>query len=215
MITSPAPWDARLARRLVQPLVGSAVTPNHLTTLRLAVGLAGAACFTRGTYGACNAGAVLICLSNFLDHADGEFARISGRSSRGGHVYDLVSDAIVTVSLFVALGIGVGVQRQMAASLMPVLLGALAGGAIALIFLLRLQIEERKGKAAIQQAAMAGFETEDVLYSLPLFTLLNATAPMLLVAAVCSPLFAIWVVFDYRRKMRSPGLSQRPQTDSG
>jgi phosphatidylglycerophosphate synthase len=219
--SSPAPWDARLARRLVQPLVGSAVTPNQLTTLRLVVGLAGAACFTRGTYGACNLGAVLICLSNFLDHADGELARLTGRSSRGGHVYDLVSDAVVTISLFVSVGIGIGAQRQIGGVLTPVFLGALAGAAIALIFFLRLRIEEHIGKAGTQQATLAGFETEDALYTLPLLTLFGATVPLLLVAAVLAPLFAIWVVIDYRRKMRIPVSQPRerqerqPQTDPG
>src|SRR5258708_24401248 len=32
-------WSHRLARILVRPLVGSGVTPNDLTTLRLATGL--------------------------------------------------------------------------------------------------------------------------------------------------------------------------------
>ena len=41
------PWDARLARRLVAPLIETRVTPNHLTTLRLGVGLAAAAALTR------------------------------------------------------------------------------------------------------------------------------------------------------------------------
>jgi phosphatidylglycerophosphate synthase len=215
-VHSSAPWDARLARRLVQPLVGTAVTPNQLTTLRLAVGLAGAMCFTRGTYGACNLGAVLICLSNFLDHADGELARLSARSSRSGHLYDLVSDSIVTISLFVSVGIGISAQRQLTGLLLtPVYLGAIAGGAIALIFFLRLRIEEHMGKAGTQQATMAGFETEDALYTLPILTLLGATVPMLLVAAVCSPLFALWVMFDYRRKMRVRPLQSRPQTDPG
>ena len=58
-LTSPVapaqrPWDARLARRLVAPLRDSWITPNHLTTVRLAVGLVGAAAFTPGTYGWAN-----------------------------------------------------------------------------------------------------------------------------------------------------------------
>ena len=73
------PWDARLARRLVTPLKDSRATPNHLTTVRLAVGLAAAAAFLPGTYGWTNIGALLMVLSNFLDHTDGELARISGR----------------------------------------------------------------------------------------------------------------------------------------
>src|ERR1700728_3573526 len=91
------PWDARLARRLVAPLHGSWVTPNHLTTVRLAVGLAAAAAFLPGSYGWSNVAALLLILSNFLDHTDGELARVSGKSSRAGHLYDLASDAVVTV----------------------------------------------------------------------------------------------------------------------
>ena len=48
---NPRPWDARLAHWTVTPLVHSWVTPNHLTTLRLGVGLAAAMAFTPGTYG--------------------------------------------------------------------------------------------------------------------------------------------------------------------
>src|SRR3984885_14008381 len=104
------PWDARLARRLVTPLKNSRVTPNHLTTVRLAVGLAAAAAFLPGTYGWTNIGALLLVLSNFLDHTDGELARISGKSSRVGHIYDLASDAVVTILLFLAIGIAVGTR---------------------------------------------------------------------------------------------------------
>ncbi len=92
------PWDARLARLLVFPLKDTRITPNHLTTVRLAAGLAAAAAFLPGTYGWSNIAALLLILSNFLDHTDGELARISGKSSRIGHVYDLASDAAVTIA---------------------------------------------------------------------------------------------------------------------
>lgn len=95
----PRTWDARLARSLVRPLVDTAVTPNHLTTLRLLIGLAGALCLAQGGFGWINAGALLIVLSNFVDHTDGELARISGKSSKIGHFYDLAADALVTVTV--------------------------------------------------------------------------------------------------------------------
>jgi len=44
----PRPWDARAARWLVTPLVPTRVTPNHLTTLRLLIGVAGAFYLARG-----------------------------------------------------------------------------------------------------------------------------------------------------------------------
>src|ERR1700726_1292010 len=110
------PWDARLARRLVAPLIHSWVSPNHLTTLRLGVGLAAAAAFTPGTYGWANLAALLLVLSNFLDHTDGELARISGKGSRLGHYYDLASDALITVCLFIAIGVGVNATGGEAAA---------------------------------------------------------------------------------------------------
>jgi archaetidylinositol phosphate synthase len=196
------PWDARLARRVVAPLVDSWVTPNYLTTLRLAVGLAAAAAFVPGRYGWSNVAALLLVLSNFLDHTDGELARMSGKTSRMGHLYDLASDAVVTILLFIAIGVGMAGKPGVESALSPILLGMVAGTAIALIFFLRMRIEELHGKRATRQASLAGFETEDVLYLLPLATLSNALAPMLLVASVCAPLYAIWVVIDYQRAVR-------------
>lgn len=193
------PWDVRLARWLVTPLAGSRVTPNHLTTVRLAFGLAGAVAFTRGTYGWSNIAALLAILSNFLDHTDGELARLSGKTSRVGHVYDLASDAAVTILLFVAMGAGIGMSSDNPLGVPPPVLGAVAGAAIALIFYLRMRVEEMAGKAATRQASLGGFETEDVLYLLPVLTLCNGIMPFLIAASIGAPLFAVWVVIDYRR----------------
>jgi archaetidylinositol phosphate synthase len=200
------PWDARLARRLVMPLKDSWVTPNHLTTVRLVVGLAAAAAFLPGSYGWSNLAALLLILSNFLDHTDGELARISGKSSRIGHVYDLASDAVVTIALFIAIGVGMSDKPGNVSQFAPLSLGVIAGCAIALIFYLRMRIEDMVGKQANSQASVGGFETEDVLYLLPLATLSNAVMPLLLAAALCAPLFALWVVIDYFRVLRrGPG----------
>lgn len=193
------PWDARLARRLVTPLKDTWITPNHLTTFRLGVGLAAAAAFLPGTYGWSNLAALLLILSNFLDHTDGELARISGKTSRIGHLYDLTSDAAVTVLLFLAMGVGIG-GPELTPEL-PSAMGLVAGCSIALIFYLRMRIEDMLGKVANRQASLGGFETEDVLYLLPLITLSNGVVPFLTAAALCSPLFAVWVVFDYRRAL--------------
>jgi archaetidylinositol phosphate synthase len=182
-------WDARLARRVVAPLKDTWVTPNQLTTVRLLVGLGAAAAFTPGRFLWSNIAALLMVLSNFLDHTDGELARMSGKTSRFGHLYDLASDAVVTIFVFIAAGIGVGMAG----------LGLLSGTAIALIFYLRLRIEEKLGKAGTQQASFGGFETEDVLYLAPLVTLCNGMPTFLLAAAVCAPLYAIWVTIEYRR----------------
>ncbi|MEN7530131.1 MULTISPECIES: CDP-alcohol phosphatidyltransferase family protein [unclassified Cupriavidus] len=205
----PATWDARLARHLVRPLKNTRVTPNHLTTLRLLIGVAGVACIAQGGYAWTNWGALLVVLSNFVDHTDGELARISGKGSKLGHFYDLAADALVTVLLFVSFGLAVANTTAEAAGALgpsfgPVLRGTVAGLAVALIFFLRMRIESRVGKSGTKQASAAGFETEDVLYLLPLVTLTNGIGPFLTAASIGAPLFALLVIIDYWRIMRRP-----------
>lgn len=199
----PRTWDARAARWLVTPLVPTRVTPNHLTTLRLLIGLAGAFYLARGDFLHVNIGAFLIVLSNFVDHTDGELARISGKTSRVGHFYDLAADALVTILLFLGMGYGLGAGANAAEwRLPPAVLGGIAGVAVAVIFFLRMRIEEMAGKSGTQQAFVGGFETEDVLYLLPLVTLTGVVSPFVLAASIGAPLFAAWVVVDYWRISR-------------
>ncbi|CAG4903095.1 CDP-alcohol phosphatidyltransferase family protein [Paraburkholderia gardini] len=209
-VPAPRTWDARLARRLVTPLIDTRITPNHLTTLRLLIGVAGALCLARGSFAFSNAGAFLIVLSNFVDHTDGELARISGKTSRIGHFYDLASDALVTVLLFLGMGIGMSTAGGLGLVALPTLLGAIAGVSVAVIFFLRMRIEEMAGKAGTKQASAGGFETEDVLYLLPLVTLTSGTSPFIIAASIGAPLFAVWVMIDYRRVSRRA----RPEAQS-
>jgi phosphatidylglycerophosphate synthase len=212
-LPEPPTWDARLARRLVTPLIGTPITPNHLTTLRLLIGIAGAYYLSIGSFWTCSLGALLIALSNFVDHTDGELARISGQSSKIGHFYDLACDSLVTVLLFVGLGFYVSVHHP--SIIVPAeWLGGVAGVAVALIFFLRMRIESMAGKHGTKQSSMAGFETEDVLYLLPVVTLLNGMTPFLIAASIGAPLFAVWVVIDYQRVVRRTARGTPPDKDA-
>ena len=96
LITPPhTSWTHRLSRLLVRPLVGTPVTPNHLTTLRLATGLAACASFAVGDDTWTLWGGVLWLVSCLLDRADGELARMDGLSSPWGHRYDYYCDVAV------------------------------------------------------------------------------------------------------------------------
>lgn len=193
------PWDARLAAALVRPFLGSSVHPNHFTTLRLLVGMAGIGAFASGAWP--NLGAALFVLSNFLDHTDGEFARLSGKLSRFGHYYDLAADVIVTIGLFVSIGLGLAEDDN---SRFELLLGLLAGTAVALIFHLRHQIESAHGKGAARQPRWGGFEAEDVLYLMPLVTLCGGLEWFLYAAASGAPLVCVWVALNRQRSMHIP-----------
>ena len=189
------PWDARLSAWLVGPLVNTSVHPNALTTIRLLVGVIGAFLFATGS--AFNLGAFFIVASNFLDHTDGELARMSGKTSRFGHRYDLASDAIVTIGLFA--GLGVGLQETLGTR--AVVYGALSGFAVAGIFQLRHLIEQRHGKDAVKQPNFAGFEAEDVLYLLPLVTLSEQQSGFLLAAAIGAPIGLLIVAVGFFRQL--------------
>jgi archaetidylinositol phosphate synthase len=189
------PWDAQLAYWLVRPLKDSCVNPNHLTTVRLVTGLAAAVTIAVGDAIWANIGAGLFALSNFLDHTDGELARLSGKSSKWGHQYDLASDAIIHILLFVCIGYAL---REGRFGWLALLMGIVSGVSVACIFHLRNQMEQRLGKDATRQPNFAGFDIEDVLYLFPIVTLLNGLEPLLIAATIGAPTFAVWVIWQFR-----------------
>jgi archaetidylinositol phosphate synthase len=192
-------WDAQLAARIVRPLCNSWVTPNHLTTLRLLTGVGAIFLFGEGEW--LNLAAWLWVLSVFLDHADGELARMSGKHSPLGHLYDLAVDALVTIGVFIGIGWGLTYSVPDAEG-GPLFMGLVTGVAVATIFHLRHKIEHGLGKAVTKQPAFAGFEPEDTLYLLPLITWLDDLRVFLLVATLITPLMAILVARLYFAQLR-------------
>ena len=193
------PLDAKLAAWLVYPLRNSAVTPNHLTTVRLLTGVVACMLLATGDPGLINAGALCFAVSNFFDHTDGELARITGKTSKFGHYYDLASDAVVDILLFAGIGLGLMYGPLGTGALF---MGLLAGVAVAAIFQLRLMIGNITGRFQIEQPNIGLFEIEDVFYLLPLITFFGFLQPFLIVAAVCAPVFALWTVRQYLRCKR-------------
>ena len=193
------PLDARLAAWLVYPLRNSAVTPNHLTTARLLFGVAACVLLSKGNYAWSNAGALCFAASAFLDHADGELARITGNKSKFGHYYDLASDAVSDILLFVGIGIGLSRGDLGTGALF---MGILAGVSVAGIFHLRLMISNITGKDQPGMPNIGLFEIEDVFYLLPLVTVFELLQPFLSAAAVGAPVFALWTLRDYLGRKR-------------
>lgn len=199
MTNNNKPWDARIAYRLICILRDTFVTPNHLTGLRLFCGLSAGVFLSLGDYIYSNIGACLFVLSNFLDHADGELARLTGKISNNGHYFDLVSDALVNIFLF--LGIGLGLMNS-ELGLYAGMMGLIAGIAVATIFYLRHKIEKQRGKMKARQPNKGGFEIEDLLYFLPLITFLQLEHYFLILAAAGAPGFCLWVAKDYLEQQK-------------
>ena len=194
------PWDQRLARACMRPLVRSPVTPNHVTAASLAAGLAAAWLYAQGGASVHWAAAAYV-LSAWLDHADGELARLSGRVSRFGHYFDNLAGGLTYVLVFVGMGWGLS-ERQVLGwdlGLWTVGFGVAAGLAIAAIVMLRIELERRAGRAAIAQPALWGFEIEDAMYIIAPITWLGWHGPFLLAAGIGAPLFLLWQLRDFRR----------------
>ena len=188
------PWDAQIAYRLIYPLRNTFVTPNYLTTLRLFFGLLAGFFFSIGEYLYSNAGAFCFVFSNFLDHADGELAILKNENSIKGHTYDLISDALVNIFLFIGISIGL-IHSSLGFYALPI--GIVAGVSVAAIFYTRNKIEKEIGKNKARQPFKSGFEAEDSLYILPIITYYKLEYYFITAAAIGAPIFYFFVIRSY------------------
>jgi phosphatidylglycerophosphate synthase len=154
-------YDQRLAGWLIRPLVNTWVHPNHLTILSLIVGVSAAAVFAFG--GIQNAGlaALLYMLAVFLDHTDGELARMAGKTSRLGHILDFLVGSTIYTLMFI--GVGWGLYTQGAGPWAAVL-GFAAGLSHPVIVTLRMTMDIKFGAESVAHPRAGGFEIEDFIY---------------------------------------------------
>lgn len=191
----PAAWDQRLARLLVRPLARTPVTPNHVTTFRLLLGLAACGLFATGMRPEILYAAGLFMASNFVDHMDGELARLSGKSSRFGHHYDNACDAFIHVALFVSIGFGL--RESWIGGWAP-FLGLVAGISVSALFLMFGRIERRAGARQARQPQYKGFHLEDVMYFIGPITWCGGLIVLLLAGVGLTPLYAAWLAWRER-----------------
>jgi archaetidylinositol phosphate synthase len=183
-----------LIHGLVRPAVRAVaahtgLTPNHVTTLRLATGLMASMIFAQGTYGwAAIIGGCIFLLSMLLDRADGELARHTNQMSVAGHRYDLVSDCMVGISTFIGIGIGVGHT----AGLNALWLGALAGLGVGVLFL-ELDVLKIASARGYDLFGRIRVDPDDAVIVVPVLVWCDLAAPMLIAAALVTPLAALGV----------------------
>jgi phosphatidylglycerophosphate synthase len=194
-------WIHRIVRLGVRPLVDTPVTPNHLTWLRLACGLGAAAGFAAGEGSWPAVGGGLFVVSMALDRADGELARLSGKTSPFGHKLDLVTDALCNALAFVGLGLGLPAT---ALGGWGSGLGLLAGLAVAAVLMLVIRLEAMAGERAGEVQGAAGFDPDDAMLAVPLGVWLGLSQWLVLAAAIGAPLFAagMYVTFLLMRRGR-------------
>ena len=200
------PWDQRIARVLVKPLVHSPVTPNQITILTLIIALTGAFMLAEGSAYWANWGAGLFCLARFLDHADGELARQKDMKSKLGYYLDYVSGGLSYGALFICMGIGF---RDSELGLWAIALGA-AGSVSALgsvftnlgIDRAHDEINADEGEA-VGYPGFAGFELEDGIYLLAPITWMGWLYPFFIAAGIGAAVYGLWALWELARLKRA------------
>ncbi|MEO8432302.1 MAG: CDP-alcohol phosphatidyltransferase family protein [Acidobacteriota bacterium] len=115
--------NRRVSLAVTRRLAGTRMTPNAMTAISVAIGLAGAAFFLSGEARFQFAGALLFLLHSILDGCDGELARLKFQESRLGGVLDFWGDNVVHCAVFACLAVG---WSRDTADPRPLIAGALA-----------------------------------------------------------------------------------------
>lgn len=199
MMEQPVPDDVRLnqtyahamARVLVRPLLGTWVRPNHLTGLRLLLGLIACVFLASGTPVMLVWSGVLWIATCVLDRADGELARMGDLRSESGKVLDFYSDLLLDSLWF--LGVGAAL-RSSALGDYAILLGVLCAVSVAACILLSEWFERRSGPGVKAFYGVTRFHPDDALFLLAVFTWCHWLAPILITASICTPIIALVLI---------------------
>ncbi|MSO55235.1 MAG: CDP-alcohol phosphatidyltransferase family protein [Rhodospirillales bacterium] len=202
------PWDQRIARVLVRRLARTPITPNQLTAVTVLVAFVAAALFATGDPTYVNVAAGLFVLSRFLDHFDGELARLKSMSSRLGYYFDYLAGAGSYSALF--LGIGIGLANGPLDTWGWVLGWAGAASAVISLFI-NLGIDRartrlaagRPEKDAVGYPSIAGFELEDGIYLLAPITWLGFILPFFVAAAIGATVYTLVSAIQLIRLQRA------------
>ena len=187
------PWDVLASQFLVRKIAHfKFIRPNHITFIRLIFALLCVLMLSQGEF---IYGSFLFMIANLMDHLDGEFARFTQTKSEFGHWFDLATDGFTIVGFFIALGIGF-YETQ---GIFPVVSGLISGTAILFIFIIRNKIEQAHGKKEVQQKSFCGFESEDILYLVPLLALTDTLIYFLYLSLIGSPIGVIITYMIYKK----------------
>jgi len=206
-----AHWiDRRISLRISRWLARhTRLRPNHITAIGTTVGLLAASLLSIGGYWTGVAGTLLFLCATIIDGCDGEVARLTFTESAFGQKFDVTTDNIVHLAIFVGLGIGMYHQNPNGHYLLLInlLLGGFAcAGALSYFFLVRRPGFARRGlavtfKGRLRQKLLGTFEAlmnRDFAYLLFVLAAIDRLHWFLWGAAFGTYVFAILLVWVYR-----------------
>ena len=187
-------WTHKIARICVVPLINTSISPNHITVIRLITGLLACAAFASKLN---IIGGIFWLISTFLDRADGELARISGKTTEWGHKFDYYCDTFITALFFIAIGINL---RDNLSGYWSISLGICA--ALGVIFTeIYAEIIDQKKQSTGEKAypGIMGFDFDDILYLFAPIVWLNWHLPFLIGASIGAPAFAVFTWYSSKK----------------
>ena len=207
-------FERKISLAVSRLLAGTSVTPNAMTLVSIAIGLAGSAFFLRSTASSEMIGALLFLLHSILDGCDGELARLKFQESRWGGLLDFWGDNVVHAAVFSAMAVGWSRKVDEA---WPLALGALAvlGTFASAYFIYRRTMGPRKAEGPLYTSVAAEGETRlsrvadalsrrDFIYLVLILSAFGKAHWFLLLAAVGAPAFflVLTVIASGERRRR-------------
>ncbi len=189
-------FERRISLALTRRLVRTRLTPDAMTLVSLAIGLAGAPFFLSPSPAFQLTGALLFLAHSILDGCDGEIARLKFQESRRGAILDFWGDNLVHVAVFGCIAIGWSLA---AATGWPLLLGAVtiasALGSAACVFKrTMLDLVPAAGAGMTDRLAEA-MAHRDFIYLVVLLSAVGRADWFLILAAAGTPIFLLLLLW--------------------
>jgi phosphatidylglycerophosphate synthase len=196
----------RFARVLVRPLLGTAVRPNHVTLLRICIGLASCALLAVGTVRSSIWSGILWIIACVLDRADGELARMGNLRSNSGKILDFYSDLILDSLWFFAAG--VAASRGSLGGI-GIALGLISCVSIFVCIGMSEVFERRSGGGVKAYYGIEQFHPDDALFLLPAFVWVGWQSGLLIASSIVTPVMGVIIVVRYLRLRSMKPLAPR------
>jgi 1L-myo-inositol 1-phosphate cytidylyltransferase / CDP-L-myo-inositol myo-inositolphosphotransferase len=195
--------ERKISLALTRYLVRTSVTPNSVTLVCVAIGLAGAPFFLSSAPAFQLAGALLFLLHSILDGCDGEIARLKFLESRGGAALDFWGDNTVHVAVFGCMAVGWSLSAH---SAWPLALGAIAiastlfaASVVAPHLVSRSAPPPRSAGARIADA----LANRDFIYLIVVLSLFGKAAWFIVFVAIGTPIFVLVRLWADRPRRKS------------
>lgn len=195
-----------VSRKLTRFFLDTPISPNQITLLSFAMGLASALCFAQGTYQMNVFGGLLLLFSTWVDGTDGEIARLKFMESELGGKLDILCDNIVHFFVFGAIGWGVS---EATGDKTYMYLGGLAAiASLTAFILLGASIVKKSSQTSTppteaQPSLADKLANRDFVNFLMLMTLIDFMHVFIFIAAIGSTFFAVYLTYLRVMELRS------------